>query len=568
MNTRNNLLCTLLMPISVMIILVSPALNAKPSQKKFKTKVSEDVYLEYVGMAEKKVPSGEGTIRVKKKNLDVSSSNIGGLNIPIVSSSYSYSDEITGDFCGSSVENATMTLPEGIIFRGTVEYQASYTGIVYTVSNGSFEVSINGAKGPELIPVSGPFSITRTWADERLSFEPLRYKKQEKGYVVRAAYEKKTRKLFSAYDSFVGTSPTITKEWTAVWQPYKFENLNPHLENELKDQDIDDFFLDYGDKGKGIYANKEGRLTIVRADGDSLSVIEPYDKYGYNFDAKQFSLFRHLEGGEMSVHLTDGKNFEIGDINHYENPDAGSTNEKKKIMPLVETFVQDMPESCKTCIGLNKQLGVADRENKESQKRTTRRTESSMAVELAYDNGDTYIGTIYLPDAYYEETRNKELLFMTAVPESGVDLYTGLYTKASGEKKYYLYGYPASEFAQLVVARIEEIEEAQKAEEIRKQDAEKKTIEEAEAREKEFKKLRAEQTRKYGKKYVDAIYDAHEIIVGTPEGLLKEYYTEKAYEEKDFVYYLFTSVEHRIACGVAVNKSTHRVDSVIVDWEK
>lgn len=85
---------------------------------------------------------------------------------------------------------------------------------------------------------------------------------------------------------------------------------------------------------------------------------------------------------------------------------------------------------------------------------------------------------------------------------------------------------------------------------------------EYQATEKAAKDRRLAQEKKYGKKYVDAIYDQYTILVGTPEGLLKEQYIldVKTETTKSIVYYVKRT--HDVLFIVWVDKSTHKVDMV------
>lgn len=104
----------------VLLTMVSP-LSAKDGNKTVKTKVTQGVYLEYNGLVEKKTPMGNGklTVYVNDKAVDV----------------------ISGVFNNNSITDATITFKGGkSLFKGNIQYSTSETEIVYTFSNGFFEI--------------------------------------------------------------------------------------------------------------------------------------------------------------------------------------------------------------------------------------------------------------------------------------------------------------------------------------------------------------------------------------------------------------------------------------------
>jgi len=147
-----------------------------------------------------------------------------------------------------------------------------------------------------------------------------------------------------------------------------------------------------------------------------------------------------------------------------------------------------------------------------------------------------------------------EVMNTTKLPQEE-DYYCGLYTTKQGEKIYYLYGYTADKYVQLASQR----DKGKKDEWQRQQQEARK---EYQATEKAAKDRRLAQEKKYGKKYVDAIYDQYTILVGTPEGLLKEQYIldVKTETTKSIVYYVKRT--HDVLFIVWVDKSTHKVDMV------
>lgn len=370
--------------------------------------------------------------------------------------------------------------------------------------------------------------VHRNWKTSKLSTddeEPIQFK-FKKSIV-------ETKKNPDTYNYFVNVKPVITKEWTVTLylsDDVSTYNLYP------SDNDIDCYVIDYGEKGKG-YLTKSGIddiLEIKCPNGDSLS------KVGRDC----LNALRNIDGGKLELNLFyyDG-NFDI-EKKYYD----------KEKMPLVEKFNREMPDEYKNWIGRNFELGIDNREKQMADKGelSSCRNPSRWAVEVTYSNGDTYFGTYYMDS----DMRSViiEVMNTTKLPQEE-DYYCGLYTTKQGEKIYYLYGYTADKYVQLASQR----DKGKKDEWQRQQQEARK---EYQATEKAAKDRRLAQEKKYGKKYVDAIYDQYTILVGTPEGLLKEQYIldVKTETTKSIVYYVKRT--HDVLFIVWVDKSTHKVDMV------
>lgn len=491
----------------VLLTMVSP-LSAKDGNKTVKTKVTQGVYLEYNGLVEKKTPMGNGklTVYVNDKAVDV----------------------ISGVFNNNSITDATITFKGGkSLFKGNIQYSTSETEIVYTFSNGFFEIDYSQYENSFVLPIEN-MVVHRNWKTSKLSTddeEPIQFK-FKKSIV-------ETKKNPDTYNYFVNVKPVITKEWTVTLylsDDVSTYNLYP------SDNDIDCYVIDYGEKGKG-YLTKSGIddiLEIKCPNGDSLS------KVGRDC----LNALRNIDGGKLELNLFyyDG-NFDI-EKKYYD----------KEKMPLVEKFNREMPDEYKNWIGRNFELGIDNREKQMADKGelSSCRNPSHWAVEVTYSNGDTYFGTYYMDS----DMRSViiEVMNTTKLPQEE-DYYCGLYTTKQGEKIYYLYGYTADKYVQLASQR-----DKRKKDEWQRQQQEARK--EYQAREKAAKDRRLAQEKKYGKKYVDAIYDQYTILVGTPEGLLKEQYIldVKTETTKSIVYYVKRT--HDVLFIVWVDKSTHKVDMV------
>ena len=222
-------------------------------------------------------------------------------------------------------------------------------------------------------------------------------------------------------------------------------------------------------------------------------------------------------------------------------------------MPFVEKFNRDVPDEYRNWIGKNIALNIYNREKQMADKGELQsyRNESRLAIEVTYSNGDTYYGTYYKNNNLSDEM---DVMNATKLPQDQ-DYFCGVFTTKQGEKTYYLYGFTANEYVQLASQK-----DKGKKDEWQSQQQEARN--EYQAREKAAKDRRLAQEKKYGKKYVDAIYDQYTILVGTPEGLLKEQYIldVKTETTKSIVYYVKRT--HDVLFIVWVDKSTHKVDMV------
>lgn len=509
----------------VLLTMISP-LVAKDANKTIKTKITQGVYLEYYGLADKKTPMGNGklTVYVNDKAVDV----------------------ISGIFNNNSITDATVTYKGGkLVFKGDVKYSTSDTEIVYVVSNGFFE--INGEANKE--PITENTTIRRLWRGLDLSINDnntIQYTKSEvvkENKNVNPMYRDKWDwEFFNSFNDFVGAKPiTVTKKLKMTL------DLN---KNQLENTYIDAFVIDYGEKGNGILnlENQKYIMAINCSNGDmlsfmGLSTISPLTSL------ERYDIIHNIDGGKLEIHSTKDGNFNLRNTNY--NDDG---------MPLVKKFYSDMPENYKPWIERNNELYI-QREEKmaENGELSSYRIESEVAVEITYENGDTYLGTIYLPRTFDKDVQ--EILKSKELPQNK-DYYSGLYTTNNEEKTYYLFGYKADEYVRVATQKVEEKRLNAEMFEKEKEKRNKEAVEAWKATEKAAKDRRLAQEKKYGKKYVDAIYDQYTILVGTPEGLLKEQYIldVKTETTKSTVYYVKRT--HDVLFIVWVDKSTHKVDMV------
>jgi len=509
--TLKRLLLTFFM---VMFVTIT-TLSAKGGSKTIKTKINDNVYLKYYGEVENKIPMGNGEISlfVYDKAIDV----------------------ISGKFNNQTITDATLIFKgTDIVFKGDVKYITSDKEIVYTISNGFFEIPNSQYIEPQIVPITENITINRMWNDLRRDI-PFKQKNVVEKHDI------------DTYNDFVGAKPVIMKEWTSILhlkiglQYVTANNIiirnSTYIENiqPKSEETIECYVLDYGDKGKGILT-KQGSddfLKIKCSNGDSIT------KIGRDI----ISILRNIDGGKLELNKYDyDGNFDI----------ERKTYDKDK-MPLVEKFNRDVPDEYRNWIGKNIALNIYNREKQmaDNGELQSYRNESRLAVEVTYSNGDTYYGTYYKNNNLSDEM---DVMNATKLPQDQ-DYFCGVFTTKQGEKTYYLYGFTANEYVQLASQK-----DKGKKDEWQRQQQEARN--EYQAREKAAKDRRLAQEKKYGKKYVDAIYDQYTILVGTPEGLLKEQYIldVKTETTKSIVYYVKRT--HDVLFIVWVDKSTHKVDMV------
>lgn len=462
--------------------------------------------MKYYGAVENKVPKGNGTITVYRSDVVV--------------------DEITGVFNNNTVTDAIMKFNGGnMVFNGGVEYITSETEIVYKLSNGFFEIKYLQYKDPLVIPVEN-MSIHRNLAY-------LDLLNGDGNTIVFVRKDVEGKRNADEYNDFVGANPVVKRVWTVTLHLSSngiksIDNIEPISENY-----IDYYELDYGEKGRGVMKGTCQDLRINCSNGDSLC------KIGNDY----LTLLRNIDGGKL----------ELNRFYYKGNFDIGKANYDKDKMPLVYKFYVDMPDDYNKWIGTNVELEIYDKEKQmfESGKLSSHRYGSQMAVEVTYSNGDTYFGAVY---ENYGVDEIKQWLTAPKLPEKN-DYYSGLYTTKQGEKTYYLYGYTGDEYVQL----------AQQKEKRKKLDWEKKQQDarnEYTAREKAANDRRLAQEKKYGKKYVDAIYDDYTILVGTPEALLKEQFFLDVNTETPQTIVYNVKRTYDVLFVVWVNKSTRKVEVV------
>lgn len=499
-----------LLGISIFMLLC-PVTIAQPRKKTIKTKYPGDVLLEYVGVVDNKIPNGEGTLFIKK-------------NGEII-------DQVSGFFNNSHVSNAQLSLYKSPIYNGTLDYYPTNEGITYTLIDGSIEFDVRSSVDRhEIVPVKPRFEIHREW--ESLMITP-------------GVLQSKIKRQFESNDyvsrkyiSFVGSEPILRDvkecvfDFNRKWVKY-YVNGTPNSGRwESKPQYYE---MDFGDKGYGYY---DGDTHLFLANGDSLMTSNSGDV---------FHLYKHINGGVLECHFTTGRNFEHSAVNNHW---------VARNSPLMETVLQNMPIEYNSILDSIRMFSVYDRitdlVRKEIIPFDDKRVEyEDLAVEVEYSNGDTYIGSLYFPDGKVNEL----LMSRQALPNED-DYYFGLFTRSTGERQYYIMGYPAETIYQ-------QFRNAVEAERIKKEQETRDYLEQRASLVKEYSDNREKLTKKYGKKYVDAIYDENTILVGTPEALLKEKYSLFVNSEtSSFIVYDVYYASTIRSFVVWIDKSTHRVTRV------
>lgn len=383
-------------------------------------------------------------------------------------------DMIEGIFNNFEVSNATLLFSITTIgeyyryivgFNGSLSFDYSESEIKYTLIDGSFINNKNLADGSTIIPVKD-FIVTRDW--EKLLLTPeefkfvLLYKPQ--GF----PFNETKKELIL---DIAGMLPEVIecREYSLNLRSNTLKG--PYLNNGKKG------LLEFDGNVTGHYSTDY--LAIHCNNGDSLYIKE-----------NKIDMLRHVDKGTIEYHEDD-----------------------------VQEILKQMPLEYKSMLDSLYYIGIKDRLSElyyqdlipwEDALDNT----GSYAVEVTYPNGDKYTGSLYRPRDV--NSSRSYLLKLTRLPKEE-EYYWGLYSTRQGEKRFYINGFSADT---LRIKFDKLVEEKRIAEEKEMQEY----LASREAIEKEFYERKTQLEKKYGKKYVDPIYDNNDIQIGTPKALLEEYY--------------------------------------------
>lgn len=492
--------------IIILMMMCYPTFAAS-KEKTIKTKLQNNVTLEYTGAVENKLPLGDGTINLIKSDAIV--------------------DQIRGTFNNHTINEATMVFKEGKVFKGDIDYSTTDQDIIYNLTKGYFEVQLKNEKDPLYIPLTTALPIHRRFSDLKMSSEvPLKIEFPKTEVV-------QTVPIDNIYEGFIGVPQEIKK---VDYYIYNLEGGSILGSPDGKDANYYD--INFGDKGTGKYYYNKWLLEINCPNGDYL---KKEDRENHSFDLK-----RHVEGGIIETHLIYGKNF----IFKYPWETQNKNSE------LADKFYENMPKEFSTLKDSMRTMSIDHRlyllyEIGEITYDEVRDNSMEIAIEAKYDNGDYYMGSIYYPT---DKGSLNDIVSMTIMPQEK-DYFTGVLTTKEGDRQYYIEGYPAATLREIMDIYVENrIEENERFE--RERD------EKIAAQEKANKERREYLTKQYGKKYVDAMLDQYTILVGTPEGLLKDTQFCSVYIETErSITYKVGVINTRFI--VTVDKKTHCVTSVI-----
>lgn len=484
------------------------SISAATKEKTIKTKLQNNVTLEYNGGVEDKLPMGVGKITLIKNDKIV--------------------DRIEGAFNNHTIKNATMVLKEGYSFKGDIDYSTTDQDIIYTLTNGCFEVNLNYSTEPLSIPLKTTMPIHRSFSDLKMTSE---VSLSIVFPTIEVVQKVPTSKL---YEGFIGAPIEIKK---VEFSTFHLEGATI-TSNKISNED-NYYDLSYGDKGSGKYYNNKWLLEINCPNGDYL---KSEDRETHSFDMK-----RHVEGGTIETHLIYEKNYVF---NSPWDPQVQNSE-------LANKFYENMPKEYVTLKDSMRTMSIDHRlyllyEIGKITYDEVRDNSMYIAIEARYDNGDYYMGSIYYPN---NDGSLNDIISMAAMPQEN-DYFTGVLTTKGGEKHYFIEGYEASTLRELMDAYV-----ADKKEQDEK--FERERDEKNAAREKENKEYRDNLTKQYGKQYVDAMFDQHTILVGTPEGLLKEYYFCTVALDMDNTVVYNVTRSYGTQFVVHVDKKTHKVTAVV-----
>lgn len=497
--------CTLCL---VALFISTVFLSGNPKFKKIKIKHKGSCDISYVGMVEKSLPAGIGTLYV---SVDYTSYEI---------YHYSYHDEIEGEFDGFHVTNGTVRFNSGSVYCGDLDIVIDASNIEYHLLKGEVFTRLGDSKKMEImncVVLKKPNNLRNL----KLFPEVITTEK----YAVPTAFQDvEDFKIDSALiRSFIGEDFKITADYLQEWEVNN---------NTLKESSPLEFNLTSSNNlsGKVVYGDpknwRKKLFCLSLSNGDTLYVCDEYvERYGGNEHWHNVDVIRSTDFARIEYHReknTDNEEWFQKTFNHSHD----------SFMDWTRSSVHSRKE-------------MVSRQNKFSF--------YGHCYTLYYNDGSRYKGSLY--SSVSEE---EPWAFISSVTReiTDDDFYYGEYINNAGDSTVYIKGYPKD-----VLVNRKAVEDAEYQERIRRENEE---IErERAAMLAGVRATRSKQAQKYGKKYVDAIYDENRILVGTPEGLLKERYSVFVNSEtaKYIIYDIYYASTERFYT-VWVDRTTHRVTAV------
>lgn len=513
----------------------------------------------YAGYCIKKVPSGEGRLFV----ISPSATSLEKGN----------HDELRGQFNDNVVDDAVLFFASGSQYRGRVKFVIN-NNVNYILYGGH----ITGGEEPDThsYEIKDSLIVTRNMNAE-FTCTPYKF---DDILITDMSEELKTGTNlfgypFNALASFADNAKHLqTKQDVEL--------------NILRDKCTltGDIKLDFLNGYKGIYRHDQQRrgfeLIISKPNSDTLYYFTPLkhyvkpqkaDKQSTKVVATESTSTTDEYGGKYHItpvtdKIPDYDNYyamarvldgeEENFVKHRFGEGTAYYIYKKNYQESVElslegdTGIPYNPENA-----VEKAMGRAlyERYHKYTHSSSLRdskegKSHTNSPIMIKYDNGDTYVGSIY--------NANTDpvcaILSLTTIPDSLY--YYGVLTRADGTKALWDKGYTL-EYLEEQYRLEQEAEQARwKAKQAQQEKEHRQYLEK---KLKERKPLYA----KYGKKYVDALFDKGKILVGTPEGLVKHHtqssiLSETRYERR----YKLAGWLSSWAATITVNKKTGRVSAV------
>lgn len=488
--------------------------SGAPKLKSIKIKHKGTCDVSYVGMVEKALPAGKGTLYI---SVDYTLYDF---------YHYSYKDIIEGEFDGFHVKNGTVHFNSGSVYCGDLDILIDVPNIEYHLLKG--EVSTKSeTKSMEIntcVVLKKP-NTSNSENNLKLFPEVVTIEK----YAVPSSFQNvKDFKIDDALiSSFIGADFKLTADYRQEWAVNK---------NTLEESSPLEFNLSASNNlsGKVIYGDpnnwRKKMFCLSLSNGNTLYVC---DEYGDHWD-RTVDIIRNIDSARIEYHLAkekDGAEW-FRELFYHTRDDLFSWV-YSNITSRKEGAIASGAEDYTTSTSFISYYGHC--------------------YTVTYFNGNRYQGSLY-------STMPEEApwVFISLIKQDITedDFYFGEFTNSTGDRTIYLKGYPQKDLVDRKAT-----EDAAYKERVRRENEE---IErERAAMAAELLATRSEQARKYGKKYVDAIYDENRILVGTPESLLKEHYSIfiNSETEKYIIYDIYYASTVR-SYTVWVDKSTHRVTTV------
>ncbi len=484
--------------IMIALLLFCMAFSLSISAKTKIIKYNNNVY--YNGEVVKKQPLGDGVLLVVKQRY---------------MNNFDIYDKITGSFDGLTVTNGELCLSTGLTFKGNFSIDVSEGSVVYNLKNGIFD-------GVKYDGINYSFC------------NPKKYRRNVDASLI-------LREPVQVQRDFTGNSSNLQSK-----------TFLSDLSLEIVKSDLDGIWRDSRNSREQAYL-----LALAFADDRESATlhftVETDISDGYAWDMK---------ADDISIDLGDDYTCVYSYCPEYKHltikSNNGDTLEWKKTEENSSLIFKKRIKNCDNpysieCISLHEDKTVYNQYNyiieklgayiSDELKERIKNVQDGIRkynilisndpyyydpFKYTFSDGSYFIGFIHSQEVI-------DILCSKDIPNNPKERLCGIFTKPTGEQTIYLkgiHGWTLDAMERHIIDEKESIRINEQKEKVEK--------------ERERQKWN-ELYRKYGKKYVDALFKQGRILVGSPEGLIRNH-TE----------YILTSEDQYTR--------TYRLEGVFRDW--